>query len=64
MRKIHIFLHRPQFSRLKKLVPPDMYRTLNRNVFDCIANACPYLEELDVSGLNSKRHFAVVPDSE
>jgi len=61
MRQFFVFLRRPQFSRLKSLTPPDMYRTLKRNAFDQLAQACPSLEEMDLSGSTSIRCLALVP---
>lgn len=61
MRQFHLFLGRPQFARLKTLVPPDIYRTLHRNVFDRIAEVNPFLEDLDLSGRSSIRQFLLVP---
>jgi hypothetical protein len=52
MRKLFLFLSRPQFARLKRLATPLVaYRTIQRNVFDKIASICPLLEELDLSGV-------------
>lgn len=53
------FLQRPQFSKLVRLVPPDMYRTKKRDVFHQLAKVCPGIEDLDVSGTNRK--FSPVP---
>lgn len=64
MQQFFVFLRRPQFSRLRKLVPPDIYRTLHRNVFDRISASCPYLEDLDLSGRNSIRLNALIAYNE
>jgi hypothetical protein len=40
-------LQRPQFASLKKLSFPNIYRTMDRNIFRKFSKACPLLEELD-----------------
>jgi hypothetical protein len=40
-------LQRPQFASLKKLSFPNVYRTMNRNIFHNFSKTCPLLEELD-----------------
>jgi hypothetical protein len=64
IRHFYEFLRRPQFARLKALTPPDLYRTMHRNVFDRIAEACPQLEDLDLSACATQRLNAVVPHDE
>ena len=61
MRQFYLFLRRPQFSKLKKLVPPDLVRTFHGNLFDKLAQSCPRLEELDLSGSTSNRYHCLVP---
>jgi len=61
MRQFYLFLRRPQFSKLKKLVPPDLYRTIIGNVFAKLAQSCPRLEELDLTASTSIRLFCLVP---
>ena len=60
MKKFYEFLCRPQFSQLRKLVPPDIVRTLHRNIFDRIAAIAPHLQELDLSGCTSIRWFSLI----
>ena len=51
MKRFLELLHRPQFIHLKSLTPPDfyIYRTLNRGIWGHMAEACPHLEELDLT---------------
>lgn len=60
MSQFFLFLRRPQFAQLKKLTPPDIYRTLHRRAFERLARACPSLEEMDLSGSTSIRYLALI----
>jgi hypothetical protein len=42
------------------LEPPDLYRTVHRNVFDRLAGSSPLLEDLDLTGSASVRYLQLV----
>ena len=60
-------LRRPQFAKLKKLVPPEEIQLLEVTELEIIAKCCPLLEDFDVgTGSRSKmttrdEHLEVLP---